>query len=330
MKFQKKNMIAGNNKIFLEILRPGVNTTIQDSGRNELFHLGITVSGAIDQKNFKLSNLILDNNINEAVLEFAFQGPLLKLHNGNVGVCISGEVDFDIIRSDGKIEQGICYQIYILENGDQIDIRHTKNSLYGYLAIKDGFELKKSWNSCSINTQALIGPNDGKKFSLNQKIYCNNQVKKDFQIRKLKYKNTRNNVIRVIKGTNFDYFSKSSIKNFFNQKFKITNSINRMGIRLEGTKLENIISTNIKSEGLIKGVIQVPADGNPIIMLADHGTVGGYPKIASVISADLDNLGQLIPNTEISFKEVSIDEAEKIYENYLKEMNQYFEYLNYN
>ena len=77
-------MTVGNNKVFLEVLRPGINTTVQDAGRNELFHLGITVSGAIDQKNFKLSNLILNNNINESVLEFAFQGPLLKLYNGNI------------------------------------------------------------------------------------------------------------------------------------------------------------------------------------------------------------------------------------------------------
>ena len=320
-------MTVGNNKVFLEVIRPGVNTTVQDSGRNRLFHLGIAVSGAVDQKNFKLSNLILNNNINEAVLEFAFQGPLLKLYNGNIGICISGEVEFYILRKDGKMEKGFCYQTYILNSGDQIDIKHTKNSLYGYLAVKDGFKLKKSWNSCSVNTQANIGPNDGKKFSLNQKIYVNNQVKNDFQIRKLKYKNIRNNIIRVIKGTNFNYFSKNAIKNFFNQKFKITNSINRMGIRLEGPKLENIFNTNILSEGLIKGIIQVPADGNPIIMLADHGTIGGYPKIATVISADLDNLGQLTPNTDIRFKEVSIDEAEKIFKKYLKEIKRYYDYL---
>ena len=320
-------MTVGNNKVFLEVLRPGINTTVQDAGRNELFHLGITVSGAIDQKNFKLSNLILNNNINESVLEFAFQGPLLKLYNGNIGICISGDVEFYILRNDGKIEKGVCYQTYILKSGDQIDIQYTKNSLYGYLAVKDGFEFEKSWNSCSINTQANIGPNNGKKFSLKQKIYICTQVKDDFRIRKLKYKNIRNNIIRVIKGTNFDYFSKNAIKNFFNQKFKITNKINRMGIRLEGPKLENVYNSNILSEGLIKGIVQVPTDGNPIIMLADHGTIGGYPKIATVISADLDNLGQLTPNTEISFKEVSIDEAEKIFKKNLKEMNRYFDYL---
>jgi len=94
----------------------------------------------------------------------------------------------------------------------------------------------------------------------------------------LNYVNTRIKNIRVIKGTNFDYFSEEGKKNFFQKEFTISKLSDRMGMRLEGHKIENIVDTNIKSEGLIKGVIQVPADGNPIIMLSDHGTIGGYPK----------------------------------------------------
>lgn len=323
-------MKTGNNNIYLEVLRSGTNTTIQDKGRNNLFHLGITVSGAIDQRNFKLANAILNNDINEPVLEFAFQGPLLKVHNGNIIFCISGDVEFDIIESNGEISKGFNYQTYSLKNGDQIDIKHTKNSIYGYLAIKNGFNFKKNWDSYSINTQANIGPNDGKKFFLNQKIFLTKEVKEKLKIKQLKYKNIRTKTIRVIKGTNFNYFSDQAIKSFFNSKFKITNSINRMGIRLEGLKLENIINTNIKSEGLVKGVIQVPADGKPIIMLADHGTIGGYPKIATVISADLDNLAQLTPNTEINFMEVNVDEAEKLYQLHCKELKKYLDFLKYN
>ena len=87
-----------------------------------------------------------------------------------------------------------------------------------------------------------------------------------------------------MKGTNFDYFSEESKKLFFGNEFKVSKLSDRMGMRLEGKKIENIVDTNIRSEGLIKGVIQVPADGNPIIMLSDHGTIGGYPKIGVVIS----------------------------------------------
>ena len=96
-----------------------------------------------------------------------------------------------------------------------------------------------------------------------------------------------------------------------------------MGIRLKGYKIENIKDTNIKSEGLVRGVIQVPGDGNPIIMLSDHGTIGGYPKIANIISADLDLVGQLTPGTNINFKEVSLEEAENIFKAYNQDTNKY-------
>lgn len=165
------------------------------------------------------------------------------------------------------------------------------------------------------------------KFDTNQIIPTKNNSA-EIKIKQLRYKNERSTEIRVIKGTNFDYFSEKAQRNFFDKRFKITNMVDRMGIRLEGNKLENIVSSNIKSEGLIKGVIQVPGDGNPIIMLADHGTIGGYPKIATVISADLDNLSQLMPNTEITFKEVSLEEAENLFMSYTKEINKYSKILN--
>ena len=101
-----------------------------------------------------------------------------------------------------------------------------------------------------------------------------------------------------------------------------------MGIRLSGHKLENIISTNIKSEGLIKGVVQVPADGDPIVMLSDHGTIGGYPKIGVVISADLDRVGQLTPGSTIKFKQVSLEEAENIFKAYNEDTNKYINECN--
>ena len=101
-----------------------------------------------------------------------------------------------------------------------------------------------------------------------------------------------------------------------------------MGVRLSGLKLENTISTNIKSEGLVRGVIQVPADGNPIIMLSDHGTIGGYPKIGVVISADLDLVGQLTPGSIIKFKEVSLEEAQNIFKAYTEDTNKYLNECN--
>ena len=135
----------------------------------------------------------------------------------------------------------------------------------------------------------------------------------------MEYLNSKIENIRVIKGTNFDYFSEEGKKIFFENEFTVTKLSDRMGMRLEGDKIENVVDTNIKSEGIIKGVIQVPTDGNPIIMLSDHGTIGGYPKIGVVISADYDKLVQLPPGSKIKFKEIELSEAEMLFKLYQME-----------
>ena len=316
------------NKTYFEILRAGVNTTIQDKGRNHLYHIGIAVSGAIDQRNYILSNKLVGNNLNEAAIEFAYQGPLLKLKNGKINFSITGDVLFKIIRQNSKIEDGVCYKNYILEDEDQVDITSTKNTAYGYLSVNGGFELEKIWKSYSTNTKANIGSNDGKKYSIKDKIFIkksNLQISKEI---KINYNDLSDNIIRVIKGTNFNYFSNEAQNNFFNKEFLVTKLADRMGIRLSGHNLENNVNTNIKSEGLVRGTIQVPADGNPIIMLSDHGTIGGYPKIGVVISADLDRVGQLTPGSAINFKEVSLEEAQNIFKAYTDETNKYLNECN--
>ena len=314
--------------MYFEVLRAGINTTIQDDGRKNLYHIGVTSSGAIDKKNYKLSNIILKNEINNPAIEFAFQGPHLKMKNGRCFICITGSVDFQLIRNNGLVEKGYGYKIYNLEEEDEIDIRSTKSSVYGYLNVKNGFNFKKVWGSYSINTKANIGPNEGKKFSANQKIYLNRTLDKDPKIIQLRYLNNKINKVRIIKGTNFDYFSDKAKKIFFSNPFIISNEIDRMGIRLTGPNLENVVSSNIKSEGLVKGTIQVTSDGNPIIMLADHGSIGGYPKIGTVISADLDGLAQLTPKSEVYFEEVSLEEAEELYKKQIKELNKYIYTIN--
>ena len=175
--------------------------------------------------------------------------------------------------------------------------------------------MKYQWSSCSTNTKANIGANDGKKLAINQKINIL-KINKNLSHKNLNYVNTKIENIRVIKGTNFDYFSENGKDIFFKKEFIVSKLSDRMGMRLEGPEIENIVDTNIKSEGLIKGVIQVPADGNPIIMLSDHGTVGGYPKIGVVASADYDRLVQMAPGSKIKFKEINLSDAETLFKLY--------------
>ena len=301
-------------KTYFEVIRPGINSTFQDMGRNNLYHIGIPFSGAMDNRNYILSNRLVGNNLESPVLEFAYQGPLLRYQGDKINIAITGDVNFTIKKNENLI-YGRCYESFILENGDELDILSTNKSVYGYLAFGGKINLEYQWSSCSVNTKANIGSNNGKKLEANQKINIS-FINKNLNNKKLNYINTRIENIRIIKGTNYDYFSEEGKNIFLNKEFYVSKLSDRMGMRLEGPKIENIVDTNIKSEGLIKGVIQVPADGNPIIMLSDHGTIGGYPKIGVVISADYDKLVQLAPGTKIKFKEVDLASAETLFKLY--------------
>ena len=299
---------------YFEIIRAGINTTFQDKGRNNLYHIGIPFSGAMDNRNYLLANRLVGNKLDLPVIEFAYQGPLLKYNGDVITIALAGDVIFKIRKKDNEIE-GNCYENYQLENGDEIDILSTNKSVYGYLAISGEFDLKFQWGSCSINTKANIGSNDGKKLENNQKLIIS-KISANQQKKKTNYLNTKVENIRVIKGTNFDYFSEEGKSNFFEKEFTVSKLSDRMGMRLNGPEIENIVNTNIKSEGLLKGVIQVPADGNPIIMLSDHGTIGGYPKIGVVASVDYDRLVQISPGSKIKFKEIKLSDAEILFKLY--------------
>ncbi len=301
-------------KNYFKVIRAGINTTFQDKGRSNLYHIGIPFSGAMDNRNYLISNKLVGNSLSLPVIEFAYQGPLLRYFGDKIRFAITGDVNFKIIKGKELID-GNCYESYLIENGDEIDILSTNKSVYGYLSISAEFNINFQWGSCSVNTKAKIGSNNGDKLRDGQEIQISNinsyQTKK-----RSNYLNTKIEKIRVIKGTNFNYFSDEGKKKLFEKEFTISKLSDRMGMRLEGVKIENNFDTNIKSEGLLKGVIQVPADGNPIIMLSDHGTIGGYPKIGVVISADYDKLVQLPSGSKIKFQEIELSDAETLFKLY--------------
>ena len=302
------------NKSYFEIIRAGINTTFQDLGRKNLYHIGIPFSGAMDNRNFLLANKLVGNKLDSPVIEFAYQGPLLKFNGSKINIAITGDVIFKLRKDNNEIE-GNCYETYQLEHGDEIDILSTNKSVYGYLAMNGEFDIKFQWGSCSVNTKANIGSNEGKKLDNGQKIIIT-KINLNLEKKKINYFNSKIENIRVIKGTNFDYFAEEGKNNFFEKEFIVSKLSDRMGMRLEGPKIENIVNTNIKSEGLLKGVIQVPGDGNPIIMLSDHGTIGGYPKIGVVVSADYDRLVQISPGSKIKFREIDLSDAETLFKLY--------------
>jgi len=302
---------------FFEVLRPGINTTFQDKGRFHMQHLGVAPGGCMDLASFAIANALVKNSADTGVLEFAYQGPLLKLIEGKTKIAITGNVLFQLIKLNKEIINGECYKTYNLDKGDQIDILATKESAYGYMALEGGFDIKPFCKSISILARAQIGPNEGKKIKIKDKIKIKIERKNEKNFA-AKVSNKNRNVVRVLKGPQFDYFSKESQKDFFSKEYKISNLTDRMGMRLEGTPMKNIVSANIRSEGITKGAIQVPADGQPIILLTDYPTIGGYPKIANVTSVDYDLLIQKIPAEKIFFKLIKLHEAEQLYKEHLK------------
>ena len=162
--------------------------------------------------------------------------------------------------------------------------------------------------------------NEENEIKINDKISIKNNRTSDKNFI-TKISNVDKDIIRVLKGSQFDYFAKESQKVFFSKNYKVSNLTDRMGMRLEGAIMKNTVSTNIRSEGITKGAIQVPADGQPIILLTDYPTIGGYPKIANVISADYDLLIQKAPGEKIFFKLIELPEAEQLYKEHIKSIS---------
>ncbi len=302
---------------YFKVLRPGINSTFQDLGRFGLQHLGIVASGCMDQLTFCTSNKLVGNKISEGALEFAYQGPLIEHVGETALVAISGKVNFNIIKKNDEIIKGKPNESFLISNGEKIDILSTINSVYGYFSIFGGFKIEEVKGSVSTLVKAKIGPNNGDKLKVGDKIFFNKSHQED-KTNKIQFDFDKDNIIRVMKGLQIHYFSKKSQEDFFSKEYKVTKLTDRMGMRLEGQKLENIVDKNIKSEGITKGSIQVPGDGQPIILLSDHPTIGGYPKIANVITADYDKLVQKIPGTTIKFKLVDLPVAEKAFQDYVK------------
>ena len=159
-----------NKKAYFEILRPGINSTLQDLGRQNQYHIGIPFSGAMDKRNYLISNQLVSNKLEKPVIEFAYQGPRLKLKFGEATCAITGKVSFNIIKNN-KTLTGQCYEAFNIGMDDEIDILSTNKSVYGYLAVNKGFKGESFWGSYSVNTKAKIGSNNGAKFSKDEKIY---------------------------------------------------------------------------------------------------------------------------------------------------------------
>jgi biotin-dependent carboxylase-like uncharacterized protein len=297
----------------LKVIAPGFFTTVQDSGRRGYLHAGVPVSGALDRDGFMLANALVGNDLNAANLEMIGSGPEFEVMASSVRIALVG--GNGTIEVAGREEAIRCDRSVRLTKGETVRVRLSSDSFCSYLAVEGGFDIPLCLGSRSTYTRApgfggfsgrqlragdiLEGPNE--EAAARSEVMLNAPRKPRFD-----------QPIRVVLGPQDDYFTKEAVQQFLSATYKITPASDRIGFRLEGPLLEHSGDYNLVSDGIVTGSIQVPGSKLPIILLSDAQTTGGYPKIATVISADLPTVGIRRAGREVRFQQVSRDEAEQI------------------
>ncbi len=299
----------------LTILKAGLMTTIQDLGRYGYQKYGIIVSGAMDPLAHRIANLLVGNEESAPAIEITLSGPRIRFDKEAV-IALSGG---DLSPSVNGVSVKSYTPIWI-KAGDVLDFGEAISGCRTYLAIQGGIDVPTVLDSTSTYLRAGIGGFYGRMLKAGDRIgFLHNDIS-EYTInftggwsisQELKVKPTDR--IRVTKGRQYDLFRKESRNAFFKEPFKISNQSDRMGYRLNGPKLLLKENKELISEAVSHGSIQVPSDGNPIILLADRQTIGGYPKIAQIASVDLSVAAQKRPGEEVFFEELSNEEAESLY-----------------
>ncbi|WP_440682442.1 biotin-dependent carboxyltransferase family protein [Cysteiniphilum halobium] len=305
--------------MFIEVLNPGMMTTIQDQGRNGYQQYGVIESGAMDKYAAKVANILVGNPENYAVLEVCITGIKVRFH-ANTIIAIYGALSVATIN-DIPIKHATMTHI---QNGDVLQIKTLLAGNYAYIAVCGGFQIEDVLGSKSTYLRAKIGGFHGRALQAQDKIILNkvldgsqlysneNALRFNWQVSVREYFFSRNvALIRVMIGRQFDWFDDENNVRFFESTYTISPHSDRMGYRLQGAKIyQKNTKRQLTSEAVANGTIQIASDGLPIVLLADRQTVGGYPKIAHIISADLGVFAQLRVGQKLRFQKVSQENAQ--------------------
>lgn len=296
----------------IRVIKPGLLTTLQDLGRYGYQKSGMVVSGAMDTLALRIGNLLLGNPVQEAGIECTLTGPLIVLEEDQLIAITGGNLSPQV---DGMPVE--MWRPLYLHKGSTLSFGKAVSGCRTYICVYGGFDVPEVLSSKSTYLRAGIGGWEGRALRANDLI----PFKKAYQgpLRKTGWSAGRNiypdlsiRNIRIIKGPEFDQFTGQSIHEFLNGSFSISKEADRMGYRLEGPSLQRKTAKELLSAAVTFGTIQVPRQGAPIILMADHQTTGGYPRIAQVISADLTLLAQMPPGQEISFELINLVQAQAL------------------
>jgi len=297
----------------LRVLQPGLHTTVQDLGRVGAQHLGIPVSGALDTTALRAANVVVGNSQDVAGLEIAVMGPVLEVAADSARVAIAGLRSRLVIESaDGAVREIPALQSVRVVHGDRIRAMAASGSAVAYLAIEGGFALPPFMGSLATYVRGGFGGLDGRALKAGDRLpLALESAEARGEVRLPDFDLSPAAEVRVLLGPQDDYFTPEAIETLASTAYTVSREADRMGLRLDGQPLaHNNKGNNIVSDGIAPGSIQVPGSRLPIILLADRQTAGGYPKIATIISADLAATGRLLPGMALRFRIVDLAEAQ--------------------
>jgi len=299
----------------------GPLVTFQDIGRPGNMRYGVSASGPMDIVSFEAANAVLGNETKQTAIEISLGGLILQCHEGSITLAITGG-DFLIEYQGQKISS---WTVLTIQKGERLSIRAGKSGSWAYLAFSGKLNVKDWLKSNSTHSTSGFGGGvlkTGQKFTLTD---ASNQANRIGPILKPSF-NT-NDLIHAVLGPQDQYFMNTAIEIFSDSIFKVSDNYDRMGMQLTGPKLELKSALSIPSEPVVKGSIQVSGDGIPTILLADHQTTGGYPKIATVISSDINRLVQFRSNQSVEFVLINSNEALQKTRKFLDMKEKYLEKL---
>lgn len=293
----------------IKILDAGLLTTVQDLGRYGFQRYGVSASGVMDEYSAKIANKLVGNKVGEAVLETTLKGVQIEFLQ-NTAVAITGG-NCDVTLNGTKIE---LWQSYLVNRGDILKMGICRSGLRNYLAFAGGIDVPIIMNSKSTNLKAKVGGFNGRKLMIGDILSVGvGSLEAPLTLNKYYIPTYSKDIkVGVILGQQDDHFTEAGIKTFLNETYTVTQESDRMGIRLSsvsGATIEHKNGADIISDGITFGAIQVPGSGQPIVMMADRQTTGGYTKIGNVISSDLAKLAQATPGTKVKFVEYTLEQA---------------------
>lgn len=291
------------------VINPGILSLLQDAGRHGQHAIGLTSGGPVDGEAFAWANRLLGNAADATQIEISVGGLQLQAHTETVIAVTGAAMPLTI---NGKPQP--LWQTLNVQAGDRVALGYSSQGCRSYLAVQGGFDIAPQFGSTATVVRESVGGINGGALQAGDQLPC---AEAPHLAELLQVPNTarpqyeQEVCLRVIPGYQEKSFTRQQQRLFFSSEYTVSNSCDRMGYRLSGAAITSSLD-GILSEGICLGAIQIPADGQPIVLMHDRQTIGGYPKIGSVLSLDLARLGQLVPGGKVRFEPITIDCAHNI------------------